>query len=249
MSKEKRLKRLFMNNRTVMFPIDHGITLGPVEGLIDIEETLNEVLEYVDVVIANKGVITKYEEIFSKRELGLIMHISGSINFSPNSNYKIQTATVEEAVALGCDGVSIHVNIGDIKDAEMLKIFSAVSTECTKYGMPLLCMIYQRGKNVDTSDLNIKHMARVAFELGADIVKVQYTDDEQFLRDIANGAQIPVVIAGGDIDDNAEFNKKIAKAINAGISGVAVGRNLFNTPIDKMKERAKDIYSIVHFDN
>ena len=100
MSKEKRLKRLFMNKRTVMFPIDHGITLGPVKGLINIEETLNEVLEYVDVVIANKGVITKYEEILSKRELGLIMHISGSVNFSPNSNYKIQTATVEEAETL-----------------------------------------------------------------------------------------------------------------------------------------------------
>ena len=74
--------------------------------------------------------------------------------------------TVEEAARLGADGVSIHVNLGSDYETNMLRDLGKVSRECEEWGMPLLAMMYVRGKNIKTDFQNIKFAARVAGELG-----------------------------------------------------------------------------------
>jgi DhnA family fructose-bisphosphate aldolase class Ia len=96
--------------------------------------------------------------------------------------------------------------------------------------MPLLVMIYPRGKEIDNPfdpDL-LKQCARVAAELGADLVKTSYTGEIDTFREVVRGAQIPVVIAGGpQMNSDRELLQMVHDSIEAGGSGVSIGRNIF----------------------
>ena len=56
--------------------------------------------------------------------------------------------SVKEAVKLGADAVSIHVNVGADDEADMLKDMGEIAKDCNKWGMPLLAMMYPRGKKI-----------------------------------------------------------------------------------------------------
>ncbi len=105
---------------------------------------------------------------------------------------------------MGADAVSMHVNIGAESEAKMLQDLGMVAVECMEWGMPLLAMMYPRGKNIATSnDLEqVKLAARVAAELGADIVKTVYTGDPESFREVTRGCPVPVVVAGGSKTDD-----------------------------------------------
>jgi DhnA family fructose-bisphosphate aldolase class Ia len=137
--------------------------------------------------------------------------------------------TVEEAVALGADAISIHLNIGADDTPKMLDDAGHISRECKRFGMPLLMMMYPRGKKVsDEKNVEVvKTAARIGAELGADIVKTNYTGDKESFRQVVEGCPAPVVIAGGSKGTDKEVLQMIQDAIEAGAAGVAMGRNSF----------------------
>src|SRR4030067_309904 len=67
---------------------------------------------------------------------------------SPDSNRKVLVPTGEDALRRGPDAVSIHVNLGAEDEARMLRDFGTVSTDCQRWGIPLLAMIYTRGPKI-----------------------------------------------------------------------------------------------------
>ncbi|HOK28437.1 MAG TPA: fructose-bisphosphate aldolase, partial [Methanomassiliicoccaceae archaeon] len=99
-----------------------------------------------------------------------------------------------------------------------------------EWGVPLLAMIYPRGKSIQNAydvDL-IKQCARVGMEMGADIVKTSYTGDIDSFREVVKGAIIPVIIAGGPMmNSDKELLQMVADSIEAGGRGVSIGRNIF----------------------
>ena len=113
--------------------------------------------------------------------------------------------------------------------------------------MPLLAMMYTRGKKFrsETDPEGIRHAARIAAELGADIVKVNYTGSPKTFAKVVAGCPIPVVIAGGDkIGDEKQVFRMIREALDAGGRGVAVGRNAFGHAAPVRMTRA--IAALVH---
>ncbi|MCX8130920.1 MAG: 2-amino-3,7-dideoxy-D-threo-hept-6-ulosonate synthase [Clostridia bacterium] len=230
--KTLRLSRLINpdSKRTCIVPMDHGITLGPVDGIEDYLSTLRRVAAGgVDCVILHKGllkVVTQYPELAKVR---YIMHLSASTVLAPDSNAKVLVSTVEEALKLGADGVSIHVNLGTQNETEMIKDFGKIAGACHEWGMPLLAMVYTFNKaNKDVT--KIAHAARLAEELGADLVKVDYPGTIEDTRKIINGVRIPVLVAGGArMDSSRKFMTMIDNALTAGAAGVAVGRNVFQS--------------------
>jgi DhnA family fructose-bisphosphate aldolase class Ia len=142
---------------------------------------------------------------------------------------KVLVGSVQEAMRLGCDGVSIHVNLGPQNDLRMLKDFGKVSRDCAKYGMPLIAMMYCRKEAGDElSEPHNRIAARVAMELGADIIKVNYTGSPRSFERVVAGCDVPVIVAGGSARSTLlEFFEAIEGAMAAGASGVAVGRNVF----------------------
>jgi predicted phospho-2-dehydro-3-deoxyheptonate aldolase len=234
--KELRLRRLYNHGskKLLITPLDHGMTLGPIEGIYDIRKTVDTIARTkVNAIILHKGNILVCKDILQNhKDMAVILHLSASLHFSPNKERKVLVACVEEAMQLGVDAVSIHINVGNDHDYQMLQDFGKISDECRRWGMPLLAMVYPRGNSIDEKDTNNNMLAaRIAMEIGADIVKINYTGDPRSFERIIQGVNIPVVVAGGEFTTNsAKFIKDIKEAIQVGAAGVAIGRNVFQRP-------------------
>ena len=230
--KKIRMERIFdrHSGHTVIVPMDHGVTLGPVAGLTDIGRTIDAVAEGgANAIVIHKGLVEAGHRGRGK-DVGLIVHLSASTRIAPDPNCKVMTTTVEEAIKLGADAVSIHVNLGAEDEGSMLQDFGRIARIAGDWGIPLLAMIYTRGPKVKSEyDMNaIKHAARVGAELGADIVKVSYSGSSESFREVVQGCFVPVVIAGGEkMDTDEDILKMVNGAMAAGAAGVSIGRNVF----------------------
>ncbi len=228
-----RLERIMNRNtkKTVIVPMDHGVSMGPIKGLIDIRDTINKVAEGgANAILGHVGFPLHGHRGYGK-DIGLILHLSGSTSLGPNPNNKVPINTVEHALKLGADAVSIHVNIGADNEEEQLQNLGRVSRDCREWGMPLLGMMYARGAKVKSEhDVDvIKLAARVGAELGVDIIKTNYTGDIDSFREVIKGALgVPVVIAGGPkMSTDRDIIQMAHDAIQAGASGTSIGRNVF----------------------
>jgi class I fructose-bisphosphate aldolase len=167
------------------------------------------------------------------KDIGLIIHLSASTSLSPHPNAKTMVGTVTDAIKLGADAVSIHVNLGDETEPQMLADLGALCSEANEWGMPVLAMMYARGPKIkDEYDPQVvAHCARAGVELGADIVKVNYTGDADSFARVVEGCCVPVVIAGGPrLESERDLVQMVHDSIQAGGSGLSVGRNIFQHP-------------------
>ena len=230
-------KKIRLNNvlnpetgKTIIVPMDHGVSSGPIDGLVNIKEAVQRVAKGgADAVVIHKGNVRL---VFGegRKNIGLIVHISASTDWSPRKNDKVLVGAVEEALKLGADMVSIHVNMGAEGEREMLRDFGMVSRACEEWQIPLLAMVYGRGPKIENQydPKVVAHCARLGAELGADIVKVPYTGDPETFAKVVEGAGIPVVIAGGPKMKSAEdVLRMVEGAIKAGGAGLSIGRNVF----------------------
>ena len=225
-----RLERIIDRNsqRTVIIPMDHGVTVGPIQGLTDMRQAISHMVSGgANAILMHKGMVRAGHR-GSGGDVGLIVHLSAGTSLSPDPNAKELVCTVEEALKLGADAVSIHINLGAETDKEMLRHFGLVSERCAEWQMPLVAMIYTRGPKIRNEyELeNIKLAARVGAELGADIVKVGYTGSAESFRQVVEGCPIPVVIAGGPkMGNDEEIFRMVEGALAAGAAGLSIGRN------------------------
>jgi len=236
--KKRRLKRIIRNGRTLIMPVDHGVTKVE-QGLENVDELIRTVEDYVDAVVLHKG-LAKNSKILEEVEVGLIVHLSASTYLSRDPNDKRIISDIESALKLGADAVSVHVNIGSETEGRQLEELGKICDRGDEYGIPVLAMIYPRGK-VEQNLETVKQAARVGYELGADIVKVPYV--EKF-SEVVRYCKVPVVIAGGSKGDEIELLRKVEIAIKEGATGVAVGRNIFSNP--SPRDIARALYSIIH---
>lgn len=230
--KEIRLERIInrATGNTVIVPMDHGVSSGPIPGITNMKEAMAQVADGgANAVVVHKGVVAAGHRK-SGPDLGLIVHLSGSTSLSPEPNAKTLVCTVEEAIKLGADGVSVHVNIGDSREQEMLTDLGNVAHTASEWGIPLLAMIYPRGERIkDEFDPEaVKHAARLGAELGADVVKVSYTGSPESFRGVVEGSHVPVVMAGGPkMGSDRAILEMVKGAMEAGAAGVSIGRNVF----------------------
>lgn len=247
--KKIRLERIINRHtgRTVIAPMDHGVSDGPMKGIIDIDKTVESISQGgADAILMHKGIVEQGHRGYGK-DIGLIVHLSASTSLAPNPNNKVIVTSVEKAIQLGADAVSVHVNLGSETESEMLQELGKISETCSYWGIPLLAMMYPRGQKVENEhDVElVKHAARVGSELGVDIVKTNYTGDPDSFKEVVEGALVPVVIAGGPkVDTDEELLQMVKDSIEVGGAGVAFGRNLFQAENPGKITRA--ISEVVH---
>lgn len=249
--KKIRLERIINRHtgRTVIAPMDHGVSNGPMKGIIDIDKTVESISQGgADAILMHKGIVEQGHRGYGK-DIGLIVHLSASTSLAPNPNNKVIVTSVEKAIQLGADAVSVHVNLGSETESEMLQELGEISETCSYWGIPLLAMMYPRGQKVENEhDVElVKHAARVGSELGVDIVKTNYTGDPDSFKEVVGGALVPVVIAGGPkVDTDEELLQMVKDSIEVGGAGVAFGRNLFQA--ENPGKITKAISEVVHND-
>jgi len=226
--KTRRLRRIFREDKkTVIIPMDHGISVGPIEGLADMTRTISQVAKGgADAVLVHAG-IAKTVDTYS---IGLILHLSGATRLTKEPNWKMQLSSVKQAVRLGADAVSVHINVGSEHEQNMLDQFSRILDDSDEYGIPTLAMMYPRGPSISNEHEHevVSHAARLGYELGADIVKTNYTGNVDGFRDIVRSVKVPLVVAGGPKAKTvADAVNMVAGSIEAGAAGVSIGRNVF----------------------
>ena len=251
LGKAIRLERIInrVTKRTVIVPMDHGVTVGPIQGLTDMRTAVNEVAEGgADAVIMHKGLV-RCSHRGGGRDVGLVLHLSAGTNLTPTPGAKVLVCSVEEAVRMGADGVSIHVNLGDPAEGDMLADLGRVSRECEAWGMPLIAMMYGRGPLIKDQyeAVLVAHCARVACELGADVIKVPYCGDIDGFLAVTESCCVPVVVAGGEkMESTEEFLQMVHDSLRAGGAGLSVGRNVFQHENPRLLARA--LAAVVHND-
>ena len=227
-----RLERIIDRNsgKTVIVPMDHGVSVGPIEGLEDMRAAVSKVVGGgANAILMHKGMVLAGHR-GAGRDVGLIIHLSAGTSISPDPNAKELVCSVEEAIKLGADAVSVHINLGAETDKEMLAQLGFVSEQCMEWQMPLVAMMYTRGPKIknEFDVANVKLAARVGAELGADIVKVPYTGSVDTFAEVVGGCPVPVVIAGGEkMESDEDIFKMVDEALKAGAQGLSIGRNAF----------------------
>jgi fructose-bisphosphate aldolase / 2-amino-3,7-dideoxy-D-threo-hept-6-ulosonate synthase len=244
LGKDIRLNRILKNGKMLCIPMDHGISSGPLDGIKDITKFIYDTEKSgLSCILLNKGIIKILPRPIN---IGLIAHMSASTSLGPDPNKKVLLGSVKEAIRLGADAVSVHINIGSREEPMMLYSLGLIADECNKWGMPLIAMMYPRGENIKNphDPSIISHAARIGAEAGADIVKTVYTGDTDTFKDVVKSCPVPIVIAGGP---KSNTNKDILElchgAIQAGSIGITFGRNIFTH--SNPKKLIKALYEII----
>ena len=243
--KTRRLRRIMQqDNRTVIVPMDHGVTVGPIQGITNMQEITTKLVKgNADAILVHKGIAKRIDT----GQAGLIVMLSGMSNLSPNLNGKVQVCSVQEAIRIGADAVSVHVNVGAQDEDKMLQNLGKISEECDLFGLPLLAMMYPRGPKIqnENSPEVVAHAARIGAELGADIIKTNYTGDIETFKTVVESCPVPVVIAGGPkCKSNQEILQTTFDSLKAGAAGLSIGRNVFQC--ENPTQIVKALSAIVH---
>jgi len=242
--KSRRLQRILPDGKTVTVPMDHGLTVGPINGLANMQRIVDKLLlGGVDAIIVHRGIAKN----ISVAKAALIVHLSASTSLSSDPNRKICVSSVEEAVRVGADAVSIHINVGAQTEPEMLREAGQIADDCDRLGIPLLAMMYPRGPKIrsEHDPEHVAHAARLGAELGADIVKTNYTGSVETFRSIIESCPVPVVIAGGPkMKTDREVLQMVYDSVRSGGVGVSIGRNVFQN--ENPTGMVKALAAIVH---
>jgi 2-amino-4,5-dihydroxy-6-oxo-7-(phosphonooxy)heptanoate synthase len=235
-ARQVRLGRLARNEggRLFVVPLDHAVSDGPIispaSGLDHLVGQL--ATNRVDAVVLHKGMLRHVDHRWFTTT-SLIVHLSASTMHAADPDAKYLVATVPEALRLGADAVSVHVNLGSRDEARQIADLGAVAEECDRWNVPLMAMIYPRGPRIDNpKDPGlIAHAATVAAQLGADVVKTPYVGSAGEMSDVVRSCPIPIIVAGGPrFLGAAGLMSYVDDALATGVAGLAMGRNIFQAP-------------------
>ena len=222
--------------RALIVPIDHGLTVGPIEGLSGVREVGRWIGDpAIDGVIAHKGMLRRLGDAGLLRGLGVMAHLNGATAIGEDPDTKHLVTSVENAVRLGADGVSVQVNFRTDNHAHNLHVLGNVVDEADRFGLPVLAMVYPVGGPTEEPELAMRqhrHFLRIAYELGVDAVK---TAPPEHLEDIPAlvagfGEEMAVLFSGGSLASDENLTS-LAKAVaTSPARGLCVGRNVFQRP-------------------
>lgn len=226
-----RLRRLLGSGRLLAVPLDHSVTFGPIDGLARLDE-LAVRLQAAGArafIVPPGGARVLAPVLHPLSRLGI--HLSGSTRLSPEPGRKRPIGTVDGAMRLGADFVSVQVNFGEPTEGEMLEELSATVEAADRCGLPVLAMTYVRaGPTGPAPDSALVHACRAAADVGADLVKT-LSPGLEGLRRIIGSCPVPVLVGGGPLGEGtASFLRTAGEALDAGAAGLCVGRNIFQRP-------------------
>lgn len=248
LGKEVRLSRLFnrKSGNSVMVAMDHGAAIGPAKGIVDPKQTVSILAkEKPETFFMPIGIIKQVYKSFIENDIPYIAAIDSLTLIGPEPDCFIMSDTVEHALIFGATAVSAHIFVGPKKTNEMMKGMADIARECDRLGMPLLAIVYPNGFENDFDVKYVKHAARIAAELGADLVKTYYTGSKETFREVVEGCPIPVMLSGGEkTNDPKDFLGVLKNCIDAGAKGVAVGRNVWQS--DDPAKMLRAVEHVVH---
>jgi class I fructose-bisphosphate aldolase/fructose-bisphosphate aldolase/2-amino-3,7-dideoxy-D-threo-hept-6-ulosonate synthase len=245
-----RLNRFYLPDTqvAVIAPVDHGLTLGPIDGLENIAAISRWIrTPGITGIIAHKGMIDRLAGRHLLSGLGVMVHLNGMTASGVEPNRKELVTEIETALRLGADAVSIQLNFDGSNDSHNLTLLGRVVDQAMRFDLPVMPMVYDvcPAAGSDRSLARLRHLMRVAVELGADALKVaapsSLSDVRVLLADLS--ADIPIFLAGGARGTAPRVLEVLREALRWGGRGLCMGRNLFQS--DAPESLLREIRDII----
>ncbi len=223
------------NGKMIILAMDHGLEHGPVD-FTEVPEKLDPATVFetathdaVTAIAVQKGIAEGYYPSYED-DVTLMAKINGNSNLWMGEPDSAVNWSVDYAAEVGADAIGFTVYGGSNNELEMAEEFRDAQEAAREHDMPVVMWSYPRGqglKNADTAD-NIAYANRIALELGADVSKIKYPGSPEAMEHaIKCGAGMKTVMSGGSKTTDREFLTTVENAIDAGASGLAVGRNVW----------------------
>jgi len=235
--KKIRLNRLIQaeSNTCLICAIDHGMTSPTfLDGLYDTDARVREAIAGgANVLMLGRGVVKATAHHF-RRDTSLALMLTASAAGRPAGALITPISSVEEALRIGADAVVTYVALAGDNESEAIMHLSQIGETCELLGMPFIAEAeypnaYQNLNAMSDSygPEYLKRNARLCAEMGADIVKVNWSGDQKSFGEVVRACGRPVVLAGGSLISDAELLTRMAQARDVGAVGCSVGRNIF----------------------
>ena len=275
--KRARLHRLLFefgpgNGTLMLLPIDQGIEHGPRDffpnpASKDPEYQFKLAAEAGYSALACQiGMAEKYYPDYAG-SVPLILKVNGKTDVPP-SDQALSTlnSSVEDAVRLGADAVGYTMYLGSPRQGEDLEQLRQVRQDCDRFGMPLVVWAYPRGEAIHkkggaSSFYAIDYAARMAMEMGADVVKLNmpkinadkdkgspapynegnFTQEDAIRHCVESAGRSLVVLSGGSRIDDDQLLEQTRFVMEAGGSGVIYGRNVWQREWNEALEIVEQI--------
>lgn len=232
---KRKLARFFDSGTglTMLVPMDHGVSEGLVSGLDDMAKLVTLISKTpARGAVMHKGMAAEYSRHLHVQQ-NLVVHLSAGTKHGIPAYGRALVCSVQEALRLGADAVSVHINIGNDLEDRMLYDLGLVTEEAHQSGLPLLAMIYARGEQIvnEQDPSLVAHCIRIGAELGADMIKVPFSGDARVFSRAVASCPAPVLVAGGPRYERFEdYINMVKAAVDCGARGMSTGRNIFQHP-------------------
>jgi fructose-bisphosphate aldolase, class I len=248
-----RMGRIFgEDGNTLVLPVDHGLTLGRVEGLEHPVARMDELMDLpVDGLLMNTGLVRATVDRFARR--GAPARLLTLDTFFRASGEALSGAglagSVEQAARLGVDAVKLFMawNVSSAERSATLARIAEVIRRAEDVDLPVMVEPIAVGEPRTAETVAVEgDAARAAMEVGADIVKVAYPGPE-LMAAWSSELPVPLVILGGPRSGSAEEVLRLAEeAVQHGARGMVIGRNVWQRPPEVTRELMRRLHAIVH---
>ncbi len=251
-----RLDRLLgPDGRTVIVALDHALATGQSAGLDDPVGVLAEVAEAgADAAILTPGAVRLRAGAAANLPWLLTAdYYATSADAGMPGDAELHGVLwgAEHAASLGADGIKclwIHGQTDAERHLRSLRQVARLMEDAHRVGLPVMVEAVLWGPRLapgrEQDGELVANAARMAFELGADVIKVAMPDDVVPLQRVARSVPVPIVAMGGPAHDPAVLFGRVRRVLDAGLAGVALGRNVWKT--ERPERMVAALRALVH---
>jgi fructose-bisphosphate aldolase, class I len=239
--------------RTIVVAVDHGLFMGPIPGARDLQSLLPQLVAGgADAIQLTPGQATHHAPMFQGRGAPALVVRLDACNIwrkgqlSPEPGYWTAIASPRRALQLGAHVAVCFLLYGwgdDREESANLAQVGHWAEECADLGLPLMVEPLPIEPRVaDENDADCVALGvRMAVEVGASLIKCNYTGQTESFRDIVASCPVPILARGGPkAPSEAQYVAQVRDIIVAGGRGLVVGRNVFQAqrPADTLRTLA-----------
>lgn len=240
--------------RIVILPVDHGLALGEVEGLEDpVQVALKFARETdIDGTLCSAPVAVRLREGGFPQDALAVVTLDSALQGWEGSIRQVAVCSARRAMEIGCDGVKVLMSWeeGLEERASVLRLVADAVASGRDAGLPVVVEPVAAGgtQRIEVTEIERRELeaARIAIEVGADVIKIRIWDSPRFEKFVSK-CPVPVVALGGGLSGGSGGVVDVVKrGLDIGLSGVFVGRNVWQRPEDEALPLMNEICSLVH---
>jgi fructose-bisphosphate aldolase, class I len=220
----------------VIVAFDHA-PLGLLPGLDAMDSLLAQFVRYqIEGYIVNYGVLKHLTREISDLSITPIARLDGNHTYLGGDWTKSPEwemfYSVEACQKVGARAAIVNLLLGSPAELASLRVVAKAAAACREGALPLFVSAMCFCKPAQHSAENSCHAfaARMAYELGADVVNVYGTSDANTIKEVRHWCPLPLYVQGAPVASDGDLTYWARECVGSGAKGVIVGRAAWQSP-------------------